>query len=79
MTVLRLGTLSIQLWDDPFDQFMDIRKNLRESSCCCYNDIYGKHIKPVIRHRPIGRVRPTEIQKLYQIIVSESGVNLTTA
>lgn len=58
---------------------MDIRKDLRESSRCCYNDIYRKHIKPVIGHRPIGRVKPTEIQKLYQIMVSESGVNPTTA
>ena len=65
--------------DDLFDQFMDIRKDLRESSRCCYNDIYRKHIKPVIGHRPIGRVKPTEIQKLYQIMVSESGVNPTTA
>lgn len=65
--------------DDLFDQFMDIRKDLRESSRCCYNDIYRKHIKPVIGHRPIGRVKPTEIQKLYQIMVSDSGVNPTTA
>ena len=26
--------------DDLFEQFMDIRKALRESSRCCYNDIY---------------------------------------
>lgn len=65
--------------DDLFDQFMDIRKGLRESSRCCCNDTYRKHIKPVIGHRPIGRVKPTEIQKLYQIMVSESGVNPTTA
>lgn len=65
--------------DDLFEQFMDIRKDLRESSRCCYNDIYRKHIKPVMGHRPVGRVKPTEIQKLYQIMVSESGVNPTTA
>ena len=44
-----------------------------------YNDIYRKHIQPVIGHRPIGRVKPTEIQKLYQIMVTGSGVNPTTA
>ena len=53
--------------DDLFDQFMDIRKDLRESSRCCYNDIYRKHIKPVIGHRPIGRVKPTEIQNNGQV------------
>ena len=45
--------------DDLYEQFMDIRKDLRESSRCCCNDIYRKHIKPVTEHRPIGRVKPT--------------------
>lgn len=65
--------------DDLFEQFMDIRKDLRESSRCCYNNIYRRHIKPVIGQKPIGRVKPTEIQKLYQCMVSESGVSPTTA
>lgn len=65
--------------DDLFRQFMDIRKDLKESTRCCYNDIYGKHIKPVIGGKPIGKIKPTEIQKLYQTMVSDSGVNPTTA
>ncbi len=39
---------------------------MRESSRG-YNDIYRKHIKPVIGHRPIGRVKPTEIQNNGQV------------
>jgi len=78
MTALKPGTLSIRRWMI-FLSSSYIRKDLRESSRCCYNDIYRKHIKPVIGHRPVGRVKPTEIQKLYQIMVSESGVNPTTA
>lgn len=45
--------------NDLFEQFMDIRKDLRESSRCCYNGIYRKHIKPVLGDRPIGQVKPT--------------------
>ena len=65
--------------DDLFRQFMDIRKDLKESSRCCYNDIYRKHIEPVLGGKPISKIKPTEIQKLYQTMVSESGVNPTTA
>lgn len=65
--------------DDLFRQFMDIRKDLKESTRCCYNDIYSKHINPVIGGRPISKIKPTEIQKLYQTMVSDGGVNPTTA
>lgn len=65
--------------DDLFRQFMDIRKDLKESTRCCYNDIYSKHIKPVIGDKSIGKIKPTEIQKLYQTMVSDGGVNPTTA
>ncbi|MCD8254315.1 MAG: site-specific integrase [Oscillospiraceae bacterium] len=65
--------------DDLFQQFMDIRTDLKESSRCCYADIYRKHIKPAIGGKPIGKIKPTEIQKLYQSMVNKSGVNPTTA
>lgn len=65
--------------NDLFHQFMDIRKDLKESTRCCYNDIYSKHIEPVIGNRPISKIKPTEIQKLYQTMVADSGVNPTTA
>lgn len=65
--------------DGLFHQFMDIRKDLKESTRCCYNDIYNKHIKPVIGGKSIGKIKPTEIQKLYQTMVSEGRVNPTTA
>lgn len=65
--------------DDLFGQFMDIRKDLKESSRCCYNDIYKKHIKPALGSKPIGKVKATDIQKLYQTMVNDTGVNPTTA
>ena len=65
--------------DDLFNQFMDIRRDLKESTRCCYNDIYTKHIKPIIGAKPITKIKPTEIQKLYQFMVSECGVSSSTA
>lgn len=65
--------------DDLYRQFLDIRKDLKESTRCCYNDIYNKHIKPAIGQKPIGKIKPTELQKMYQSMVSEAGVNPTTA
>ena len=65
--------------NDLFDQFLEIRKDLKENTRCCYKDIYKKHIAPVLGDRLISKVKPTDIQKLYQNMVSETGVNPTTA
>lgn len=65
--------------DDLFELFMDIRKDLRESTRCCYNDIYRKHIKPAIGDKYVSKVKPTDIQKLYRTMVVDGGVNPTTA
>lgn len=65
--------------NDLYHQFMDIRKDLKETTRVCYNDIYRKHIQPFMGHKSVGKIKPTEIQKLYQIMVNESGVNPTTA
>ena len=65
--------------DDLFKQFMDIRKDLRETSRCCYIDIYRNHIQPAIGNTPISKVKQTDIQKLYQSMVADAGVNPTTA
>lgn len=62
-----------------FEQFMDLRKDLKESTRCCYGDLYRKHVKPVLGGKPIGQVKPTEIQKLYQTMIAEGGVKPTTA
>jgi len=70
------GTTTV---DDLFEQFMDLRKDLRESSRCCYKDIYRKHIGPAIGNKVVGEIKPTEIQRVYQDMVAVSGVSPTTA
>jgi len=60
-------------------QFMDIRRDLWESSRRCYNDIYKKHIHPAIGDKAVGKIKPTQIQKLYQDMRNISGVSPTTA
>lgn len=65
--------------NDLFKQFLDIRKDLRESTRCCYSNLYKKHVEPVLGGRQVDKVKPTEIQKLYQEMVNSTGVNPTTA
>ena len=67
------------LLDDLFHQFMDIRKDLRESTRCCYTDIYNKHIRPAIGKKAVGKINSTDIQRLYQTMVKDGGVSPTTA
>ena len=65
--------------NDLFCQFLEIRKDLKESTRCCYIDIYNKHVKPVIGNKPVGKIRSTELQKLYQSMVCDKGLSATTA
>lgn len=65
--------------NDLFKQFLDIRKDLRESTRCCYSNLYKKHVEPVLGGRQVDKAKPTEIQKLYQEMVNGTGVNPTTA
>lgn len=65
--------------DDLFEQFMDIRRDLKETSRCCYNDIYQKHIRPAMGSKSINKVKTSDIQKLYQAMVCDVGLNPTTA
>lgn len=76
---IRADTAARITVDDLFLQFLDLRKDLKESSRCNYADIYNSHIKPALGHRPIKKVRPTEIQKLYQAMVYENGMHPSTA
>lgn len=56
--------------DDLFAQFMNIRIDLRESTRCCYSNLYQKHISPVIGIWQIDKVKSTDIQKLYTSSIS---------
>lgn len=76
---IRTFDASVTTVDDLFQQFMNLRRDLKESSRCGYKNIYRKHIKPVLGELPIDKVKPTMIQKLYQDMVNVSGVHPTTA
>lgn len=65
--------------NDLFCQFLEIRKDLKESTRCCYIDIYNKHVKPVIGSKPVGKIKSTELQKLYQSMVCDKGLSAATA
>ena len=64
--------------DKLFDQFMSIRTDLRETTRCCYRNMYEKHVKNRIGGVVIGQLKPTDIQRLYSAIADEDRVAATT-
>lgn len=64
--------------DDMFEKFMDIRIDLRGMTRKCYRDLFTVHVSPSIGGRPVGKVKPSDIQKLYQSAVVERGITPST-
>ncbi len=61
-----------------FEKFMDIRIDLRGMTRKCYRDLFTVHVSPNIGGKPVGKVKPSDIQKLYQSAVAERGVTPST-
>ena len=61
-----------------FDRFLQIRIDLRGTTRKCYRDLYDTHVSVAIGNRAIGKVKPSDIQKMYQKAVAEHGVNPST-
>lgn len=57
---------------------MEIRVDLRSMTRKCYRDLFAAHVHPSIGDRPVGKVRPSDIQKMYQCAVAERGVTPST-
>ena len=51
-----------------FEKFVEIRVDLRGMTRKCYRDLFTV---PSIGNRPVGKVRPSDIQKLYQSAVAD--------
>lgn len=64
--------------NDMFERFLQVRMDLRGTTRKCYRDLYNTHVGSVIGHRAIGNVKPSDIQKMYQKAVAETGVNPST-
>lgn len=64
--------------NDMFEKFMEIRVDLRGMTRKCYRDLFAAHVYPSIGDRPVGKVRPSDIQKMYQCAVAERGVTPST-
>lgn len=64
--------------DDMLEKFMDIRVDLRGMTRKCYRDLFAVHVSPTIGSRPVGKVKPSDIQKMYQVAVSERGITPST-
>lgn len=57
---------------------MDIRMDLRGTTRRCYRDLFSAHVYPTIGNRSIGKVKPSDIQRMYQEAVAEHGVTPST-
>lgn len=64
--------------NDMFERFLDIRLDLRGATRKCYKDLFNAHVCSAIGDRKIGRVKPSDIQKMYHKAVTEHGVNPST-
>ena len=64
--------------NDMFEMFLQIRIDLRGTTRKCYRDLYSAHVGPTIGNRAVGKVKPSDIQKMYQTAVTEHGVNPST-
>lgn len=64
--------------NDMFEEFLQIRMDLRGSTRKCYRDLYNAHVSTVIGDRALGKIKQSDIQKMYQKAVVERGVNPST-
>lgn len=64
--------------NDMFEKFLDIRMDLRGTTRRCYRDLFSSHVYPAIGNRAVGRVKPSDIQRMYQEAVAEHGVTPST-
>lgn len=64
--------------DDLYNQFMDIRKDLREATRASYRGLYKRYIKPAMGNEVVAKVKPSTIQRLYQTLASENGLSVST-
>lgn len=61
-----------------FEEFLQIRIDLRGSTRKCYRGLYNAHVSTVIGDRALGKITQSDIQKMYQKAVVERGVNPST-
>lgn len=61
-----------------FEEFMDLRKDLRETTRCNYLVLYNKHVRAQLGDRVVGKVKYSDIQKLYMSMVKEKGLKSST-
>lgn len=64
--------------NDMFEKFLDIRMDLRGTTRRCYRDLFSAHVYPAIGNRAVGKIKPSDIQKMYQEAVVEHGITPST-
>ena len=61
-----------------YDDFMEMRTDLKERTRCNYICLYNKHVRPKIGMKPIGSIKYTDIKKFYLSLHDTSGLKIST-
>ena len=64
--------------NDLFDQFMELRTDLKETTRCNYLCLYNTHVRDGIGNRNIDKLKYTDIQKFYLSLSKDSGLRIST-
>lgn len=61
-----------------YDKFMELRIDLKETTRCNYAQLYSVHVREVIGYRPVGAIKPTQIQSIYMTMCQDKGLKFST-
>lgn len=61
-----------------YEQFMNTRKDLKDSTRADYKRHYDRYVKPVIGNMPIANVKPSTVKKVYLLMITDYGLRFST-
>lgn len=64
--------------DSLFEDFMEMRSDLKPSTKCNYANLYDTHLRQSFGQRKVGSVRATDVQKLYISLAKDRGLRMST-
>ena len=64
--------------DSAFDQFMQLRKDLKESTRCNYLCLYNAHIRGLFGKKSVADVKYSDVYKLYIGLSQNDGLKINT-
>lgn len=66
-------------FDDMFQKFVSIRKDLRATTLSQYQELYERHVKPEIGHKLISAVTGSDLFALFESCIYNKGMSIASA